>query len=85
MLLCEYSQAPFTGIYCDDRDVAGHCISPRLLPDESWLQNFAYRIDIGWQVFVFAGVISIVLAVLTISFHAIKVATGNPINSLRSE
>ncbi len=52
---------------------------------KSWLQNFAYRIDIGWQVFVFAGVISMVLAVLTISFHAIKVATGNPINSLRSE
>ena len=52
---------------------------------KSWLQNFAYRIDIGWQVFVFAGVISIVLAVLTISFHAIKVASGNPIDSLRSE
>ena len=52
---------------------------------KSWLQYFAYRIDIGWQVFIFAGVISIALAVLTISFHAIKVATGNPINSLRSE
>ena len=52
---------------------------------KSWLQNFAYRIDIGWQVFIFAGVISIVLAILTISFHAIKVATSNPINSLRSE
>ena len=52
---------------------------------KSWLQNFAYRIDIGWQVFVLAGVISMVLAVLTISFHAIKVASGNPINSLRAE
>ena len=31
---------------------------------KSWLQNFAYRIDIGWQVFIFAGVISMVLAVL---------------------
>jgi putative ABC transport system permease protein len=51
----------------------------------SWLQNFAYRIDIGWPVFVFAGVSSIVLAIVTISFHAIKVATGNPINLLRSE
>jgi putative ABC transport system permease protein len=52
---------------------------------KSWLQNFAYRIDVGWQVFVFAGVISMVLAVLTISFHALKVARSNPINSLRSE
>jgi putative ABC transport system permease protein len=51
----------------------------------SWLQNFAYRVDIGWQVFLFAGAISIVLALVTISFHAIKVATRNPINSLRSE
>jgi putative ABC transport system permease protein len=52
---------------------------------KSWLQNFAYRINIGWDMFVFAGIISMVLAVLTISFHAIKVASGNPIDSLRSE
>jgi putative ABC transport system permease protein len=51
----------------------------------SWLQNFAYRIDIGWQLFALAGMISIVLAIVTISFHAIKVATRNPVESLRSE
>ncbi len=51
----------------------------------SWLQNFAYRVDIGWSVFLLAGIISIVLAVLTISFHAIKVATRNPVTALRSE
>ncbi len=51
----------------------------------SWLQNFAYRIDIGWQMFVVAGLISIVLAIFTISFHAIKAATRNPVESLKSE
>jgi putative ABC transport system permease protein len=50
-----------------------------------WLQNFAYRIDVGWQVFAIAAIISIVLAIVTISVQAIKAATGNPINSLRSE
>lgn len=51
----------------------------------SWLQNFAYRIDIGWQMFVAAGLISIILAIITISFHAIKAATRNPVDSLKSE
>ncbi|HEX6225144.1 MAG TPA: FtsX-like permease family protein, partial [Chryseolinea sp.] len=50
-----------------------------------WLQNFAYHIAIGWQVFVVAGIISLALALATISFHATKVAARNPINSLRSE
>jgi putative ABC transport system permease protein len=50
-----------------------------------WLQNFAYQTDMNWAVFASAGIISIVLAVVTISFHAIKVATNNPVNSLRSE
>jgi putative ABC transport system permease protein len=50
-----------------------------------WLQNFAYQSDMNWVVFASAGIISIVLAVVTISFHAIKVATNNPVNSLRSE
>ncbi len=50
-----------------------------------WLQNFAYKINIGWGLFAAAGIISIGLAILTISFHAIKVATRNPVESLRNE
>ena len=50
-----------------------------------WLQNFAYRISIGWQLFTAAGIVSIALAIITISFHAIKVATRNPVESLKSE
>lgn len=50
-----------------------------------WLQNYNYRIEISWQVFVFAGLIAILIAVLTVSFQAIKAAIANPVKSLRSE
>ncbi|MBX3238584.1 MAG: ABC transporter permease [Chitinophagaceae bacterium] len=51
----------------------------------TWLQDFAYRIDIGWWVFVAAGVIVILIALITISFQAIKAALANPVVALRSE
>jgi putative ABC transport system permease protein len=51
----------------------------------TWLQDFAYRIAIAWWVFVVAGVGSVLIALLTISFQAIKAAVANPVKSLRSE
>jgi putative ABC transport system permease protein len=50
-----------------------------------WLQNFAYRAEMSWWVFVVAGIAAIVIAILTISFQAIKAAIANPVKSLRSE
>lgn len=50
-----------------------------------WLQDFAYRIDIGWWIFGVAGVIALLIAVLTVSFQAIKAAIANPVKSLRTE
>ncbi|TSD66896.1 FtsX-like permease family protein [Inquilinus sp. KBS0705] len=50
-----------------------------------WLQDFAYRIDIQWWVFLLAGVMAMVVALVTISFQAIKAALSNPVKSLRSE
>jgi putative ABC transport system permease protein len=50
-----------------------------------WLQDFAYRIDISWWVFVLAGILAIMVAIATISFQAIKAAMSNPVKSLRSE
>jgi putative ABC transport system permease protein len=50
-----------------------------------WLQNFAYRINIAWWVFVVAGIIAFLIAFATISFQAIKAAIANPVKSLRSE
>lgn len=51
----------------------------------SWLQAFAYRINLSWWVFVAAGVIAVVIAFATISFQSIKAAIANPVKSLRSE
>lgn len=50
-----------------------------------WLEDFAYRITIGWWVFVIAGMIALVIALVTVSFRAIRAAVSNPVNSLRSE
>jgi putative ABC transport system permease protein len=51
----------------------------------SWLQDFAYRIDISWWMFVLSGAIALVIALATVSFQAIKAATANPVDSLRYE
>lgn len=50
-----------------------------------WLENFAFHISITWQVFAIAGVSSIMIALMTVSFQAIKAALVNPSESLRSE
>ena len=50
-----------------------------------WLQEFAYRITISWWVFVVAGISALLIAILTISFQAVKAALANPVVSLRSE
>ena len=50
-----------------------------------WLNDFAYRVNIGWWVFVIAGVIALLIALLTISFQSIKAAIANPVKSLRTE
>jgi putative ABC transport system permease protein len=50
-----------------------------------WLQEFAYRINIGWAVFVIAGGIAMAIALITVSLQAIKAAIANPVKSLRTE
>jgi putative ABC transport system permease protein len=50
-----------------------------------WLENFAYRVGIGWWVFAAAGLAALVIALLTISFQAVKAALANPVKNLRSE
>lgn len=51
----------------------------------NWLQDFAYRIDIGWTVFVIAGVITLFVTLFTVSFQSLKAAMANPVKSLRTE
>ncbi len=50
-----------------------------------WLQDFAYRINITWWMFVAAGLFAVVIAIITISFQSIKAAIANPMKSLRTE
>jgi putative ABC transport system permease protein len=50
-----------------------------------WLQDFAYRVTIGWWVFVGAGVIALLIALITVSSQAIRAAVTNPVKSLRTE
>ncbi|MEI9957059.1 MAG: FtsX-like permease family protein [Ferruginibacter sp.] len=50
-----------------------------------WLQDFTYRIDVQWWIFILAGIIAVLIAILTVSFHAIKAAIANPVKSLRTE
>jgi putative ABC transport system permease protein len=52
---------------------------------DSWLQDFAYRINVSWWVFVLAGIIAAIIAFATISFQAVKAAIANPVKSLRTE
>jgi putative ABC transport system permease protein len=51
----------------------------------TWLEGFAYRIVIEWWVFILAGFISILIALLTVSFQSIKAALMNPVKSLKAE
>jgi len=50
-----------------------------------WLEDYVYRIKITWDVFVAAGLISVLIAILTISYLSIRAALSNPVNNLRSE
>ena len=50
-----------------------------------WLDNFAYRTEMAWWIFLIAGLIASFIALFTISFQAIKAARSNPVKTLRSE
>jgi hypothetical protein len=48
-----------------------------------WLENFAYKIELGWWIFILSGIMVFVLAQLTMGWQIIKAATANPVDSLR--
>jgi putative ABC transport system permease protein len=51
----------------------------------TWLQDFAYRVKIEWWIFLLAGLVALFIAILTVSFQALKAAISNPVESLRTE
>ena len=50
-----------------------------------WLEDYTYRVSIEWWVFALAGFLSILIALLTVSYESIKAAIANPVTSLRAE
>jgi ABC-type antimicrobial peptide transport system permease subunit len=52
---------------------------------KNWLQEYEYRVSLSWTVFALAGSLSFLIAILTVSFQAIKAAIANPVRSLRTE
>ena len=52
---------------------------------DTWLKDYPYRVDIQWWVFVMAGLLSVLIALFTISYQAIRAAVANPAKSLRTE
>jgi len=52
---------------------------------DKWLEGFAYKVSISMMVFIYAGGIALLIALLTVSFESIKAATVNPVKSLRNE
>jgi ABC-type antimicrobial peptide transport system permease subunit len=51
----------------------------------NWLKNYSYRVSIHWWVFAIAGSLSLLIALVTISYQAIRAAVATPVNSLRAE
>src|SRR5688572_25657037 len=52
---------------------------------DKWLQDYVYRINISWWIFLVGGISAIIIALVTVSFQAIKAALANPVKSLRTE
>jgi len=50
-----------------------------------WLQDYSYRINISWGIFLIAGIIAVAIALITVSFQAVRAALANPAKSLRTE
>jgi putative ABC transport system permease protein len=50
-----------------------------------WLEEFAYRTDVGWGLFVLAGLIALLIALLAVSYQSIRAALADPVKSLRYE
>jgi len=51
----------------------------------SWLEGFAYKVNLNWIIFLGASLVALALAWITVSFESIKAALSNPVKSLRSE
>ena len=52
---------------------------------QKWLEDYLHKIALTWDIFIFSGLISVAIALLTISYQSVRAALANPANSLRTE
>jgi putative ABC transport system permease protein len=52
---------------------------------QTWLEDYEYKVKIGWEVFLISGLLSVIIALLTVSYQSIRAALANPADSLRAE
>ena len=52
---------------------------------QRWLETISFRIDLSWWIFIIAGSLALAIALLTVSYQAIRAAVGNPVKALRYE
>jgi putative ABC transport system permease protein len=52
---------------------------------EYWLEDFTYRINIGWSVFVLASFLALIISILSVGYQSVRAAVANPVKSLRTE
>lgn len=52
---------------------------------QRWLEDFAFRVEISWRIFLLAGLLALLVAILTVSFQSIRAALANPVETLRHE
>ena len=50
-----------------------------------WFQNYAYRVDLGFEFFMLSGILAFLIAMITVSFQTMKAARSNPVDALRNE
>jgi putative ABC transport system permease protein len=52
---------------------------------KDWLNNFAYHVNLGFGIFILAGLLTLLIALLTVGFYVLKIANKNPVQALKSE
>ena len=67
------------------RKVLGASVSIAYISMSKWLQNFAYRTNIGISIFILSGLLALIIALITVSYQSIKAAAANPVEALKYE
>jgi putative ABC transport system permease protein len=75
----------FTGLNLTGLSIGLVCVFMIVLWVLKWLQNFAYKTEISWWIFLLGGALAIFIAFLTVSWQSWKAANKNPVESLRYE